>query len=95
MSSILNWMTEITSPSPRVLARRRADKGPGGIVIEEAGVEDSGDVEADVFWDHAEGSEFALGELPGPRSLRWLRFLRPCRGEDDGRHGGLALVDGG
>jgi len=71
-----------------------ASEGPGRIVIVEAGVENSDDAEAAVFWDHAEGGEFSLGAgneddgVDGGSEVIGHVFA-----EDDGRHGGDAGVD--
>jgi len=82
--------------SEELLSVGEADEGPRGIVVVEAGVEDSGDAESNVFRDHAEGSEFSLGrgdENDG--ADRGSDFVGHVVTEDDGGHGGLALLDGG
>ncbi len=71
-------------------------EGPGRIVIKEAGVEDSGDAEAAVFGDHAEGSEFALraGDEDDVSDC-CAEIVSHVFAEDDGSHGGDASMDGG
>ncbi len=82
--------------SEELLGVGEADEGPGGIVVVEAGVEDSCDAEANVFGDHAEGSEFSLGRGDEDDGAdRRSDFVSHVVTEDNGRHGGLALLDGG
>ena len=82
--------------SEELLGVGESDEGPGRIVVIEAGVEDSGDAEANVFGNHAEGSEFSLGrgdENDGADG--GSDFIGHIVAQDDGGHGGLALLDGG
>jgi len=73
-----------------------ADEGPGRIVIVETGVEDADDAEANVLGNHAEGSEFALGRSDEHDGVDGgADFLGEIAAENDGRHGGDAIVDGG
>ena len=71
-----------------------AGEGPGGIVVVEAGVEDSDYAEAAVFGNHAEGREFSLragDEDDGADGC--AEIVGHVFAEDDRWHGGYAGVN--
>ena len=90
-------MTEITSPRPNnCCASDEADERPGRVVVEEAGVEDSGDVKANVLRDHAKGSQFALRRChQHHRADGRADLVGHVFAQNDGRHGGYALLHAG
>ena len=96
MSSTLNSRTEIRSPRPNsCCASERRAKAQTGVVVEESGVEDSYHAETAVFRHHSEGSQLALGtgdQHDGAYGC--AQVVGHVFAEDDGGHGGDALVDG-
>jgi hypothetical protein len=78
------------------LGIRQAGKGPTGVVVEEAGVEDPDYAETAVLGDHAKRSELSLG-AGDQNDVAY--FCAEVAGhvltEDDGGHRGNAFVHSG